>query len=126
MCIRDSLYPDAPSMEQLWDKDFDVNIFGPTDRKLVLTMVFVQDYDTVLHSIEKEFTFPFDTENWEQFISDLEKDDAIAESYELSQAILLKFADNFGDTGVYEVRCERDDKIIRWYANQKNKSLRLI
>jgi hypothetical protein len=111
--------PLAPTLEQLWDGQVDIEARGPAGRSMRCTVLLFEDADgkpTVTEGLPP-LTFPLSPERWrahfEKHFRELKKAQG---RYDMARRCRLQFTAE--ELGAFTVECEREFVPLRWALRQ--------
>jgi hypothetical protein len=113
--------PTAPTMEQLWEGQADVELRGPIGRKIQCTVsMFERDNDnpTITKQLPPLY-FNVTASKWrEHFDKHFRRSKKGEECYDSSRVCMIEFTTE--ELGSFTIQCEREFTPLRWVVRQQN------
>lgn len=127
--LKGFVYPENPSLEEIWANDINIEIYGPAGNNVGCTVRFFDNTGTFVIR-EKKITalkLPILGEQWRNdFAARIKNDELMQEAYDESHACELLF--DAEEIGYFTVNGERKYTPIRWAVHHSghHKKLRYI
>ncbi len=127
--LKGFIDPETPSMEEIWENDVNIEIFGPYGRTVECTCRLIDMTGTNVIR-EKQITglkMPVYSESWRNiFNTQVRQDESLREAYDVAHISELFF--DAEEMGSFKVIGERKSTPIRWavYKSGRHKKLRYI
>jgi len=112
--------PHAPTLEQIWDGNVDLEIRGPQNCQVVPTVHLYKKGATEpsLKRTLPPLSLPVDPDTWQRHLKEQLKNDETALHYELAHRGELCFRAE-GGLGAYTLEVERESTPLRWVVSQR-------
>ena len=120
------VYPNAPTLEQLWEGGVEIELHGPRGQRVVCSVSLFGKGDTVPHLERKlqGLTIPVSPSNWSAFIEKRIKDDhKIQNAYDLAHRCEVHL--RAGEFGAFTLIAEREFAPFRWAVSRKQHAFHL-
>ena len=112
--------PPSPTLEQLWEGQVDIEVRGPTDRRIKCIVSLFEGagtHPTIVETIQS-MSLPLTPEGWrahfEKHFREVKK---AQEKYDAARLCRLEFA--AGELGAFTIECEREFVPLRWALRQR-------
>jgi hypothetical protein len=123
--IQGVVEPYAPSLEQIWQEEAAIHVYGPEGRKVDCRIIlYSRTTDAPLESeLISALKLPIDTQQWRKRFQELKKDRVFSHSYDLAHRVELEFS--AGEFGLFNLRAEREFTPLRWVVQRINSGFKL-
>lgn len=127
--LRGFVYPENPSMEEIWANNISIEIYGPVGKNIgcKVRLLDSTNIGTVKEKIIATLKLPLLQEQWRhKFATSIKNDELIQEAYDESNVCELVF--DAEEMGHFKVSSERKYTPIRWaiHKSGNHKKLRYI
>lgn len=115
--------PPAPTLEQLWEGQFDIEVHGPAGRNMGCRVSLFNkegDVPTIVTQLPRE-PFPITAAGWKLHFAKYFRETRKAQDY-YDSARICQLDFNGEELGAFTVRCERAFTPLRWAVRTKNRS----
>jgi hypothetical protein len=118
--------PQVPTLEELWNDEAHVDIYGQPDESLACQLTFFEDSKCKVSRLVYScppLTLPVDAGYWGRYFADLKAEPAIQAAFDDSLSCTLCFRSL--RLGQFELHCDREFVPFRWVRKQKNGNYKL-
>lgn len=119
--------PPAPTLEQLWSDDYDLQLLGPDGFSLTANVrLYERGRERPLTERAVNLKLPLEPATWREVFSRLRADNAIQHAYDAAYSCRIEF--NLGLLGCFSLTADRAFTPIRWILRDRGQgtTLRLI
>ena len=114
--------PPSPSLEQFWESDVKVQVYGPSSRQARCDLRFYSDVarnSIVLDKKLAPFSLPLDAEGWNSYFQEnVLNDGAVQSAYDSATGCELAFTAE--ELGRFTLTCQREFSPLRWMTRWDN------
>ncbi len=114
------VHPPAPTMEQLWEGQVDIDVWGPTGRQIrcALTLFEGMATEPTIKVDLPPIRLPLQSVKWKALVEQrFRGDKKVQDAYDSARLCRLVFVAE--ELGTFTVDCERDFVPLRWALRQR-------
>ena len=118
--------PQAPTLEELWNDDAQIDIYGPPGETLSFQLTFFEDPERKISNLiwrGPPLNLPVEASSWRRYLADLKAKPAVQTAFDDSISCTLCFRSL--RLGQFELDCDREFVPFRWVRKQKNSGFKL-
>ncbi len=121
------LDPVVPTLEQLWEGQVDIEIFGPHGREVTCETELLHREAGRSRSVFivrqiRQMSLPITPSQWRRhFEQNIRNRKAVQRKYDAAHICRVRFASD--DLGTFVLNCERDFTPLRWAVVERNREL---